>query len=56
MPENWKYNESFGNMWLRGLRKHHEALSLRRLEATSLTQATSVSRENVKAYYNTCCK
>jgi hypothetical protein len=37
MPENWEYNESVGNMWLRGLRKRHESLSLRKLEATSLT-------------------
>jgi hypothetical protein len=54
MPENWEYNESAGNMWLRGLRKRHESLSLRKLEAISLTRATSVSHENVKAYYNAC--
>jgi hypothetical protein len=47
MPENWEYNESAGNMWLRGLRKSHDSLSLRKLEASSLTRATSVSCENV---------
>jgi hypothetical protein len=50
MPENWECNKSAGIMWLRVLRKHHEFLSLRKLEATSLTRATSVSRENVKAF------
>jgi hypothetical protein len=50
MPENWEYNELAGNMWLRGLRKHHESSSFRKPEATSLTQATSVNRENVKAW------
>jgi hypothetical protein len=37
-----------------GTEERHESLSLRKLEATSLTQTTSVSRENVKAYYNAC--
>jgi hypothetical protein len=50
MPENWEYHESAGNMWLRGLRKRHKSLSLGKPEATSLTQATSVNRENVKAW------
>jgi hypothetical protein len=52
MPENWEYNESAGNIWLRELRTRHESLSLRKLEATNLTQTTSASLENVKAYYN----
>jgi hypothetical protein len=50
MPENWKDNEPAGNKCLRGLRKRHESLSLRKLEAINLTRATSVSRENVKAF------
>jgi hypothetical protein len=50
MPENWEYSESAGNMWLRGLGKRHESSSSRNLNATSLTQATSVSRENVISF------
>jgi hypothetical protein len=49
MPENWEYNESAGNMWLRRLRKRHESLSLRKRDATSLTRATSVSRKKCKS-------
>jgi hypothetical protein len=51
MPENWEYNESAGNMWLRVLRKRHESLSLRKPDSTSLIRVTSVNRENVKAFF-----
>jgi hypothetical protein len=39
MSESWVKNECAGNMWLRGLRKCHESLCLRKPEVTSLTQS-----------------
>ena len=38
MPDSWVKNECAGNMWLSGLRKHHETLCLRNPEATCHTQ------------------
>jgi hypothetical protein len=37
MPESWVKNKCAGNMWLRGLRKRHETLCLRKPVVTSLT-------------------
>jgi hypothetical protein len=48
MPDSWVKNKCVGNMWLRGLRKHHESLCLRKPEATSLTRLTSF---NVKVFF-----
>jgi hypothetical protein len=43
--------QSASNMWLKRLRKCHESLSLRKPEATSLTQATIFNHENVKVFF-----
>jgi hypothetical protein len=37
MPESWVKNECAGNMWLSGMRKHHETLCLRKPEVTCHT-------------------
>jgi len=37
MPKIWVKNKYAGSIWLRGLRKHHESLCLRKPEVTSLT-------------------
>jgi hypothetical protein len=51
IPQSWIKNETAGNVWLRGLRKHHESLCLRKLEATSLTRSTNFNHENAKAFF-----
>jgi hypothetical protein len=50
MPDSWVKNKHVGNMWLTGMRKHHQSLCLRKPEATSLTQLISF---NVKAFLET---
>ena len=37
LPQSWAVNKYPGNVWLRGLRKWHKFLGLRKSEATSLT-------------------
>lgn len=43
-------------VWLRGLRKHHKSLYLRKSEAVSHTQAESFNCENVKAFFENYCE
>ncbi|WP_341658275.1 helix-turn-helix domain-containing protein [Blattabacterium cuenoti] len=51
MPESWENQKSAGFMWLRGLRKRHPSLTLRKPEATSLSRATSFNKENVGLFF-----
>jgi hypothetical protein len=51
MLQCWEKNECAGNMWLRGLRKSHESLYLRKPEATDLTRYTNFNSQNVKAFF-----
>lgn len=51
IPLNWENNQSVGNMWLRGIRQRFPGLTLRKLESTNLSRATSFNKENVKAFF-----
>ena len=51
LPKNWESTKSAGFMWLRGLRKRHPSLSLRKPEATSLSRATSFNKENIALFF-----
>ena len=45
MPDSSVKNIRVRNMWLRGLRKNHESLCLRKPEATSLTRLNDLTVE-----------
>lgn len=52
MPPSWETNQTAGIDWLRGFRRRHPELSLRKPEACSLARATSFNKESVKTFYN----
>lgn len=52
MPSSWETNQIAGIDWLRGFRKRHPELSLRKPEACSLARATSFNKETVTKFYD----
>lgn len=51
MPESWITNGMAGEVWLSGLIKRHNNISIRKPEATSKARATSFNRHNVELFY-----
>lgn len=52
-PQTWNDNKQAGHEWMRWfLKRHSDALSIRKPEKTSLSRATSFNETNVKNFFN----
>ncbi|CAH1109551.1 unnamed protein product [Psylliodes chrysocephalus] len=52
MPKNWEDRSKAGIDWLKGFRKRHAELSLRKPELCSLARATAFNKANVKTFFD----
>jgi hypothetical protein len=50
IPDSWQKNEAAGKQWCYNFMRRNNKLSLRKPEATSLSQATSFNRYNVPLF------
>lgn len=51
-PDSWRTNNMAGQDWLKGFRKRHPDLSIRKPEGTSLSRATAFNETNVNEFFN----
>ncbi|KAG8175974.1 hypothetical protein JTE90_000013 [Oedothorax gibbosus] len=51
-PLNWEQEQKAGKEWYIGFKRHSKVFSLRKPEATSLSRATSFTRDNVNKFYD----
>lgn len=51
MPKSWKKNNCAGIEWLRGFRKRHPDITLRRPHSTSIARATAFNPYNVDRFF-----
>ena len=52
VPKVWQENQSASADWFTGFKKRHSELSIRALEPTGLSRATSFNGENVKLFFS----
>lgn len=51
-PTSWKENGMAGKDWLRGFKKRHPDLCIKKPEACSIARATAFNRTNVKKFFD----
>lgn len=52
VPTSWQKENIAGKDWLRGFKKRHSELSVRKPEPCSMARASAFNRENVARYFN----
>lgn len=52
IPASWREKQMTGEDWLKGFRKRHSSLSIRKPEGTSLSRATAFNPTNVNEFFD----
>ena len=52
VPNIWTINEAAGEDWLKGFKRRHSSITLRKPEATSRARASAFNQYNVGEFFN----